>query len=504
MNMQRLPDELFPICDEADLAVKLTATIRTFLRQAQAGAGSPARLTLPLHKRLASIAGETTGTGRRSSVFEDGSLLGAERAGASVKETRSVWVVTLVLTDCATGELLPYSWITDWTVTDWFDANAQYIAVIDDMWTSPAVLVMRTGYLNRRFVLDSATMAGTTQNQSGAVTVARAPAQHEEAEEMAVRITIEMFSGRPNPSWEISDPDRLGELRERLENSPQARGEVGSGYTGLGFGGVRVDFTEGDAPAGLPPSFELAGGGAKDSHASAELAQALVETIPRDLAEGGGIAVGDTSYAELMLETAREETKRTLSDESPGVAYTSAKTRQESELPDGWTEQMHALVERTPSCSIDTEPWSPGYWNHPNIQPYNNCYAYGVAYRSDTFAWPGREHGYTIPGTMYGYQVAVGLYKDGLAQFGYPCQPGSRRFLLALATGTYPETGVRDFHFHRYHPEAGFWSHKHAGNSARFVDNSGYVIRDPGVCDRGIYTEVYEYLFQSNDSVRIR
>lgn len=158
-----LPDELFPIHDEADLALKLTATIRTFLRQTQASTGSPARLTLPLHKRLALVADETTGTGRRSGVFDDGSLLGAQRAQGDVKDARSAWVVTLVLRDCATEQLLPWSWITDWTVTDRFDANAQYIAVIYG-YTSYAVLVMREGYLNRTFVLDSGTMAGTTQN----------------------------------------------------------------------------------------------------------------------------------------------------------------------------------------------------------------------------------------------------------------------------------------------------------------------------------------------------
>lgn len=320
---------------------------------------------------------------------------------------------------------------------------------------------------------------------------------------MAVRITIEMFSGRPNPSWEINDPVLLKELRERLARKPEARGAVGSGYTGLGFNGVRVDFTEGDAPAGTPPGFELAGGGEKDPAASAELAEAVVATIPRDLSEGGGITGGDTSYAELMLETARDQIGRNLHEETLGGAYAAPKAKQEPEVPDGWAEQMKALTERAIPCGYDSEPWSPGYWNHYTIQPYNNCYAYGVARRVDRFAWPGREHGYTIPATMLGYQVAVGLYKDGLTQLGHPCQPpGNRRFILALCTGTYPLTGARDFHFYRYHVE-GIWSHKHAGNSARFVDDSGYVIRDPGVCDRGIYLEVYPFLFQSHDSVKI-
>jgi len=319
---------------------------------------------------------------------------------------------------------------------------------------------------------------------------------------MTLRITIDMFSGRPNPSWEINDPNQLKELEERLARSPEAFGEVGSGYTGLGFDGIRVDFTEDGGTTGLPASFELAGGGAKDASASAELAQVLVETIPRDLSEGGGIALGGSPYAEAMLETAREEISRNLREQSPGGAYASPGAQQEADVPEEVKVQLGALAERSPTCSIDSEPWSPYYWNDPAIQPKNNCYAYGVAIRTDTFAHPGRKHGYEIPATLLGYQVAVGLYKDGLTLFGYPCQPpGSRRFLVALCTGAF-STGVRDFHFYRYHIE-GFWSHKHAGNSARYTDESGYVIRDPGVCDRGIYTEVYG-LFQSHDSVTIQ
>ncbi|MFG2668396.1 hypothetical protein ACGFY6_29690 [Streptomyces sp. NPDC048387] len=319
---------------------------------------------------------------------------------------------------------------------------------------------------------------------------------------MAMRITIEMFSGRPNPSWEITDLDRLQQLRERLTRKPEARGAVGSGYTGLGFNGVRVDCTESDVPGGLPSSFELAGGGAKDPVASSELAQALVDTIPRDLAEGGGITVGDTSYAEDIRETARGEIERSLHGESQSGAYSSSKAQREAELPDGWTEQVQALLARTPTCDINSEPFSPGYWNHPDVQYRNNCYNYAVAIRTDTEAWPGRAHGYKIPATMLGFQVAVGLYKDGLHQFGYPCQPwGTRRYVVALCTGAYP-SGLRDFHFYRYHIE-GFWSHKKSRNEARVYDDSGYWIRDPGVCDRGIYVEVYPYLFQSHDSVTI-
>ncbi|MFB6524965.1 hypothetical protein [Streptomyces sp. NPDC056399] len=340
---------------------------------------------------------------------------------------------------------------------------------------------------------------------------------------MALRITIDMFSGRPNPSWEISDPDQVGYLEELLLRTPEARGEVHSGYTGLGFDGVRVEFTEGPGREGLPQRFELAGGAAKDEAASAELAAKLVETMPSNLSEGGGIDNG-TWYADAMRTTAQEEIARTrradgggrgastgpgdqqrtgVTDEATGVTgEATGVTDEVTGVTDEVREQLRRLADGKPFCAFDSQVWAPEYWNHPLIEPYNNCYAYAVAIRTDTFARPGRKHGYEIPATMLGFQVAVGLYKDGLSMYGFPCQPpGSSRFVVGLCTGTF-STGVRDFHFYRYHLE-GFWSHKRAGNAARKTDESGRLITDPTTCDRGIYTEWYG-LFQSNALVTIR
>lgn len=158
-----LPPEVFPVHDEADLAVKLSAMVRVFLRQAAAGS-STARLTHPFHRQLATVAEESTSARRRTGFFGDTSLFGGERQGGVSQDFAAPWIVTLVLTDCASEELLPWSWITDGYNTYLFDANAQFIAVIDGTWTSYGVLVMREGYVNRTFVLDQATMSGTTQN----------------------------------------------------------------------------------------------------------------------------------------------------------------------------------------------------------------------------------------------------------------------------------------------------------------------------------------------------
>ncbi|GGT53284.1 hypothetical protein [Streptomyces purpureus] len=158
-----VPPEFFPVYDEADLAVKLTAFVRISLRQAE-GHGSTARLRNPMHKRFAAVAEQATGSGRRSGVFEEGSLLGSQRGDTTVPDIHFPWVVTLILRDCSNEQLLPWSWITDGFYTTTFDANAQFIALIDGMWSAYSLLVMREGYVNRLVVLDRATMAGTTQN----------------------------------------------------------------------------------------------------------------------------------------------------------------------------------------------------------------------------------------------------------------------------------------------------------------------------------------------------
>ncbi|MFE6856516.1 hypothetical protein ACFVDH_37710, partial [Streptomyces sp. NPDC057674] len=266
---------------------------------------------------------------------------------------------------------------------------------------------------------------------------------------------------------------------------------------------------EGPGREGLPQRFELAGGAAKDEAASAELAAKLVETMPSNLSEGGGIDNG-TWYADAMRTTAQEEIARTGradgggrgASTGPGDQQRTGVTGEATGVTDEVREQLRRLADGKPFCAFDSQVWAPEYWNHPLIEPYNNCYAYAVAIRTDTFARPGRRHGYEIPATMLGFQVAVGLYKDGLSMYGFPCQPpGSSRFVVGLCTGAF-STGVRDFHFYRYHLE-GFWSHKRAGNAARKTDESGRLITDPTTCDRGIYTEWYG-LFQSNALVTIR
>lgn len=89
---------------------------------------------------------------------------------------------------------------------------------------------------------------------------------------------------------------------------------------------------------------------------------------------------------------------------------------------------------------------------------------------------------------------------DGLVFVASPsqnCLPAPNRNLIALVI--WPEV---DYHFYRLDSD-GYFSHKPGQTAARNVDNSGAMIRDPRVADRGPYTEFHCFMETSNNSVRI-
>ncbi|AVZ71132.1 hypothetical protein SLUN_01565 [Streptomyces lunaelactis] len=157
-----LPDEIFPVTDEYDLATKLTAVIRTVLMQ-MGTPGSPATPADPVWRRFLAAKGQGSGPATRTGVFEGPSILGSEPLTGVREEVLTTWVVTLELRDCLSEVLLPYAWIFDGVNTYQFDANGQFIAVIFGRYENYALGIAREGYLYRTIVLTQSTMAGTTQ-----------------------------------------------------------------------------------------------------------------------------------------------------------------------------------------------------------------------------------------------------------------------------------------------------------------------------------------------------
>ncbi len=73
------------------------------------------------------------------------------------------WVVTLKVTACSSSAKLPGAWITDGAVTYYTDANAQFIAIINDAYHTYIVNIGKSGYLSKNFSIHRGTMEGTTQ-----------------------------------------------------------------------------------------------------------------------------------------------------------------------------------------------------------------------------------------------------------------------------------------------------------------------------------------------------
>ena len=77
-----------------------------------------------------------------------------------------------------------------------------------------------------------------------------------------LEITVDVFSGRANPSWIVEDGEGVNYLLKQLSRNRGALAKINTGSFGLGFRGVSIKFiSDGLAVRyGLPHSFEIANG----------------------------------------------------------------------------------------------------------------------------------------------------------------------------------------------------------------------------------------------------
>ena len=195
-------------------------------------------------------------------------------------------------------------------------------------------------------------------------------------------VTLDIFSGRRNPSWMLSDK-KAKELVDRVANQAVAVAEANDGDYALGFRGLVVASThDADAGASLPATFRIGGSGAPDAQALQAGRHALsaeeTEDTVRWLLATGAHVVGDALAAAVQDEV--EAKLRGLREAEPAAAAIE--------------ESEEALGGIAAACIIANTAYNPGFWNTAAVQPHNNCYNYAMNYRSDTFAQPGRISGH--------------------------------------------------------------------------------------------------------------
>jgi hypothetical protein len=303
-----------------------------------------------------------------------------------------------------------------------------------------------------------------------------------------LRIEVDLFSGRPNPVWIITDTETTRELIEAVSETKGVAARPGSGFLGLGFREVKVSLLPDDEPRprGVAREFALASTAAGDIKRSGALAERLIKSMTRyadvQLIEHAATPL-TAELRDLILERLSRYLKRPPKLRIPRPPRPSNPLR------------TTVRDEKCEKCLYEVSQFNPGFWNTPTVQPHNNCYNYARNWRTDTFAQPGRAHG-AQTGTMACNTVTTAAMADGLVK-RCSCLPDSEspRRLMALVID--PGT---DYHWYR-HQRGGFWGHKPGGTAARNTDNSGVVIANPETCDRGGYTDFCGYFYAGKSVV---
>jgi hypothetical protein len=258
-----------------------------------------------------------------------------------------------------------------------------------------------------------------------------------------LRIEVDIFSGRPNPVWIISDRTEVERLLGGVAEAKGVTAKQGAGFTGLGFREVRVEVIADDEPRQrrVPAQFALGSTAAKDFKASAALARRVIEAMP--LRSEVKLVAHDLTPLNAKL---RDGILERL------AKYLQAKPRPRRPKPWPPYNPLRTTIndEKCKKCEYEVSQFNPGFWNAPNVQPHNNCYNYGRNWRTDTFAQPGRAHG-AQTGIMACNTVTTAAMADGLVK-RCTCLPLSEwpRRLMALVI----DPGW-DYHWYR-HQRGGF------------------------------------------------
>lgn len=293
-----------------------------------------------------------------------------------------------------------------------------------------------------------------------------------------VKITLDIFSGMPNPSWILSEEDTK-ELINRFAG--KAMPSIDAVENVLGFRSYIVE-TESDYEEiirKLPRIFRVGG------------------TLPQRYVTTKGIALPlltteeSDEAAHWLLTTAGKAVNEELIRHVESVVETREKAiglpKEESIEGEKEAAEVRETAKLAP-CVIKNTPYNPGYWNDDLIvRKNNNCYNYAMNYRSDTFAQPGRisSHPNSV---MQCANVITAAEWDGCKRI---CSGSNKNVALVV----WPD---QDYHWYRKHSD-GFWGHKPGSTPARNTDDCGYIIdgasRTPQNCCRGPYTQFCGYMY---------
>jgi hypothetical protein len=286
---------------------------------------------------------------------------------------------------------------------------------------------------------------------------------------MGTIITLDVFSGRPNPVWQLTE-QQDSELGEKLSSAGTPTAQRPSGvFGGLGYRGFVISRSV-DDPRG-PMRFTVHEGIL--DHGFGVPNQIDNIGLESWLATTAGTQVPDVVLQHVTSQIAEPQRSSPF------------------QFPEGGAPRC------PPNHAADAPTYNPGMWNTPTVQPHNNCYNYANDRITNTFAQPGRATGHPAA-VMACPNVLAGATSDGLhavPNFAGVLPKGGGWYVALVI---WPNV---DYHWYRQ-DSVGCWSHKPGQTAARNVDNAGNAIVDPKTCNRGPYTIFCSYMV-TNRNVHI-
>jgi len=303
-----------------------------------------------------------------------------------------------------------------------------------------------------------------------------------------LRVEVDIFSGRPNPVWIITDADEAKELIGIVAESRDALAKPGAGFAGLGYRELRLSLIGDDEPrrSSVPREFALGSTAAANRRASAKLAHRVLEGMLRHR-DVRLLQHELTPLNKPLLDFTLEQLHRLL--------HRPLKLRRPPPRPPSNPLRTTVQDGKCKKCEYEVSQYNPDFWNTASVRPHNNCYNYARNWRTDTFAQPGRAHG-AQTGTMMCANVTTAAMADGLKK-RCDCLPISEwpRRLMALVVA--PNW---DYHWYR-EQRGGFWGHKPGSTAARNVDNNNALVVNPETAARGPYTDFCDYFYAGRSVV---
>jgi hypothetical protein len=297
---------------------------------------------------------------------------------------------------------------------------------------------------------------------------------------MALRITIDLFSGRPNPVITLDD-NAAAEVVDRLRPAGTLKGDDAQAppESILGYRGVVIEQV-GMPVKGLPERFRVVDGKLIGRRFARRPADPRVEDF----------ICGSTGPARLLL----------LEEQVRSRLLERIEERRTIDWRKWPPKKQHWPARIRCRCAPLYEP---DWWNDAAAggarQYNNNCYNYATNYRTDTFAQPGLASGQMYPSPISCVGVRPAAVRDDLIdnpKADNHCPDEGHLVALVVGPGF-------DFHWYRK-GRNGLWTHKPGGTPVTNVDNSGVLITDPRTANRDGYTDFCTFMTVMHGHIKIQ